>query len=65
MKVAASWSGGKDGCLACYKVLKPGYEVTHLVNFISRQFNRVSFHGTRAHLISSQARAIGIPLGYG
>ncbi|MFB0559382.1 MAG: diphthine--ammonia ligase [Dehalococcoidales bacterium] len=62
MKVIVSWSGGKDGCFACYRALAQGYEVTHLVNFISREFRRVSFHGTRAHLISRQAQAIGIPL---
>ena len=62
MKVIASWSGGKDSCFACYKALAEGYEVSYLVNFISREFRRVSFHGTRAHLISRQAQAIGIPL---
>jgi len=62
MKVIASWSGGKDSCFACYRALAQGYEVSHLVNFISREFRRVSFHGTRAHLIYRQAQAIGIPL---
>ena len=62
MKVIASWSGGKDGCFACYRALAQGYEVSYLVNFISREFRRVSFHGTRAHLIYRQAQAIGIPL---
>lgn len=62
MKVAASWSGGKDSCLACYKAVTQGYEVTHLVNFISRQFRRVSSHGVRARLIRRQAQAIGVPL---
>ncbi len=62
MKVIASWSGGKDGCFACYRALAQGYEVSHLVNFISRESRRVSFHGTRARLISRQAQAIGIPM---
>jgi len=62
MHVAASWSGGKDSCLACHKAVTQGYEVTHLVNFISRQFRRVSFHGVRARLIFRQAQAVGIPL---
>ncbi len=62
MKVIASWSGGKDSCFACYKALAQGYEVSYLVNFISREFRRVSFHGTRARLISCQAQAIGLPL---
>ena len=62
MQVVASWSGGKDSCLACYKAVVQGYEVSYLVNFISREFRRVSFHGTRARLIAKQAEAIGIPL---
>lgn len=62
MKVIVSWSGGKDSCFACYTALARGYEVAHLVNFVSRQFGRVSFHGIRAHLIYRQAQAIGIPL---
>lgn len=62
MKVIASWSGGKDSCFAYYRALAQGYEVSHLLNFISREFRRVSFHGIRAHLISCQAQSIGIPL---
>ena len=62
MKVVVSWSGGKDSCFACYKARAQGYEVSYLINFISREFRRVSFHGTRARLISRQAQAIGIPL---
>ena len=62
IKVVVSWSGGKDSCLAGYKAVVQGYNVSHLVNFISREFRRVSFHGTRARLISRQAQAVGIPL---
>jgi len=61
-KTVVSWSGGKDSCFACYLALTQGYEVTHLVNFISQEFRRVCFQGTGAHLISRQAEAIGIPL---
>jgi uncharacterized protein (TIGR00290 family) len=62
MQVVTSWSGGKDSCLAHYKAVMQGYDVTQLVNFISREFRRVSFHGTRARLISQQAQSMGIPL---
>ena len=62
MKAIVSWSGGKDSCFACYKALTQGYEVSCLLNFISREFRRVSAHGTRARLISQQAKAVGIPL---
>ena len=61
-RAISSWSGGKDSSFACYLAQRQGYDVTHLVNFISREFRRVSFHGTRAHLVSRQARAVGLSL---
>ena len=36
--------------------------MSHLLNFISKEHKRVSFHGTEAKLIQLQAEAIGIPL---
>jgi diphthine-ammonia ligase len=62
MNCVSSWSGGKDSCLACYKAMLEGYSISRLVNFISREYKRVSFHGTEAELIQLQAEAIGIPL---
>lgn len=57
-----SWSGGKDGCMACYHALKNGRNITRLVNFISDNPKKVRFHGTNAGLIVAQARAMGIEL---
>jgi uncharacterized protein (TIGR00290 family) len=57
-----SWSGGKDSCLACYKAICNGYNISYLVNFISSEYRRVRFHGTEANLIKLQSKAIGIPL---
>ncbi|MEM2942918.1 MAG: diphthine--ammonia ligase [Candidatus Bathyarchaeia archaeon] len=62
MIVAASWSGGKDSCLACHKAMQEGHVVACLVNFISQQHRRVSFHGVPADLILEQARSVEIPL---
>jgi uncharacterized protein (TIGR00290 family) len=62
MSYISSWSGGKDGCFACYLALGEGYKISYLVNFISQEFNRVSFHGTEARLIQLQSQTIGIPL---
>ncbi len=59
---AASWSGGKDSCLALYKALDRGYNVSRLLNFISRGTGRGCFHGIESRLMQAQARAIGIPL---
>jgi diphthine-ammonia ligase len=58
----ASWSGGKDSCFALYEAIDKWYEISHLVNFISKEFHRVNFHGTEARLIQLQSQAIGIPL---
>lgn len=60
--VISSWSGGKDSCLACYKVIKQGYQVKYLLNFISKESKRCCFHGLEAKLINLQAESIGIPL---
>lgn len=60
--VIASWSGGKDSCLACYKAIKQGYKVKYLLNFISKKYKRGCFHGIEAKLMNLQAELIGIPL---
>jgi len=62
MSYIASWSGGKDSCFAYYLAIRDGYQISHLVNFISKEFKRVSFHGTEDKLIQMQSSAIGIPL---
>ena len=62
MSYISSWSGGKDSCFACYRALNEGYEISHLANFISQEFKRVSFHGTESRLIQLQSQAIGIPV---
>jgi diphthine-ammonia ligase len=58
----ASWSGGKDSCLACFRAMKSGYKIEYLLNFISRKYNRCCFHGIEASLLNLQAEALGIPL---
>jgi uncharacterized protein (TIGR00290 family) len=62
MSYIASWSGGKDGCFALYQALQKGYDISHLVNFTSKESHRVSFHGTEAKMIQLQSQAIRIPL---
>jgi len=58
----ACWSGGKDSCLALYYALRQGRRIRYLINFISKKYRRVSFHGTEAQLIHLQAEALGIEL---
>ncbi|MGB2728256.1 MAG: hypothetical protein WBD09_07240 [Halobacteriota archaeon] len=35
-KVVVSWTGGKDGCFACYKAISEGFDVSYPLNFIER-----------------------------
>ncbi|MCE5195172.1 MAG: diphthine--ammonia ligase [Nitrospiraceae bacterium] len=58
----SSWSGGKDSCLAYYRALQSGYKIASLVNFISREYQRVRFHGIDRKLIHVQSELLGIPL---
>ena len=61
MRVAASWSGGKESALACYRAVLDGLEVSYLLNFVSNE-GRCMSHGLNAELIAAQSQAIGIPL---
>lgn len=60
--VIATWSGGKDSCLAAYKAHASGARIKYLANTISRDYRRVRFHGVQSELIALQARALGIRL---
>ncbi|MCU0666246.1 MAG: diphthine--ammonia ligase [Candidatus Omnitrophica bacterium] len=60
--VIASWSGGKDSCLALYRAMKQGYKINNLLNFISKGSGRGCFHGLTADLLKYQAKLMGFPL---
>ena len=62
MQVFASWSGGKDGCLACYRAIASGLDVRHLANTVSADGQRSCSHDISAEIIRVQAQAIGIPI---
>ncbi len=63
MKVAISWSGGKDSMLALDRLIREGtHEVVALVVNISTESGRVTMHGVRESLIVQQARSLRIPL---
>ncbi len=54
----ASWSGGKDSCLASYRAIKKGMKVSHLVHF-DRSNN---LHGVDPAMIRLQAELAGITI---
>ncbi len=58
--VVVSWTGGKDGCYACYKAMSEGYLVTHLLNF--RNMKKTGSHEVNPGVIQAQSEAMGIPL---
>ena len=60
--VFASWSGGKDCCLALNRAIANGLEVRYLANTITDNGQRSYSHGLSSEVIRKQARAIGIPL---
>jgi diphthine-ammonia ligase len=61
MKAVMSWSGGKESCLACYKAISEGFEVSHLLNFVSKD-GRCVGHGIDPKLARAQSQALGIPI---
>ncbi|MBS7610946.1 diphthine--ammonia ligase [Candidatus Bathyarchaeota archaeon] len=60
-RVAVSWSGGKDSCLACYKAILKGFKISYLLNIVSKE-NRVMSHGLNPKLMVAQSEVIGIPI---
>ena len=62
MKVFASWSGGKESCLACYRAMLNGFEVAYLLNFVDEDGTRSRSHGIASYLLDMQAEALGIPI---
>jgi diphthine-ammonia ligase len=60
-KVVVSWTGGKDGCFACYKAISEGnFDVAYLLNF--RDMKKSGSHEINPELLSAQSQAIGIPI---
>jgi diphthamide synthase (EF-2-diphthine--ammonia ligase) len=51
----ASWSGGKDSTLAVARAIENGIKVTGIANFISDDYKRVRFHGTKAEICRFRA----------
>ncbi|HEY6578909.1 MAG TPA: hypothetical protein VIY09_06275 [Rhizomicrobium sp.] len=62
-RVLASWSGGKDCCLALNEVLRGGdFAVEGLLTTVTRDYDRISMHGVRRELLEQQAASLGIPV---
>ncbi len=62
MRVAVSWSSGKDGALALERAREAGHDVVALVNLVDISTGRVRAHGVRDVAVQAQASALGIPI---
>ena len=62
MKVFVSWSGGKESCLAGYKAVVKGLEVTYLVNMVTIDGTKSMTHQMSSGILRAQAECIGIPI---
>ena len=58
----ASWSGGKDSCLALYYALKEGGQAEKLLTMLVDDGERSRSHGLSIELLKKQAEALSIPL---
>jgi len=43
MKVFSSWNGGKKSCLACYKALSDGFDVSYLLDIFEYGLSEKAF----------------------
>ena len=59
-KALASWSGGKDSCLALWRAQKMRIKVTHLLTALDESGLKTRSHGVSKALISLQGESLGI-----
>lgn len=65
LKVAVSWSGGKDSCFSLFRSLlqsSSDCQICCLLNFINRDVGKSMSHGLDYRLIVAQAEALEIPI---
>lgn len=63
MKLAFSWSGGKDSCVALHALRSCGqHDIAALVTTLTRDYDRISMHGVPRALLRLQADALELPL---
>lgn len=61
-RVALSFSGGKDSCLALYRLLNEQVEVVTLLTTVWKDKQETVAHGEHLDLMAEQARQLNIPI---
>ena len=59
-KALASWSGGKDSCLAVWRAQKLGLHISHLLTALDESGLKTRSHGVSRALISLQGKSLGM-----
>ncbi len=62
MKIAALFSGGKDSCLALWKMQQQGYDICCLVSILPARSDSFMYHRPEKKVLEMQSKALGIPL---
>ena len=60
VKSGASWSGGKDSCLALWRSQKAGVAITHLLTALEETGLKTRSHGVTRELILAQGKSLGM-----
>lgn len=60
-RFAASWSGGKDACMALYLLMQAGHHPEFLLTMMNQDGQSSRAHNLPKWLIEAQADAIGVP----
>jgi len=62
MKIAISYSGGKESALALYRAVKQGHEPTALITAFNTDASRSHSHGLPEAVLESVSKSLNIPL---
>jgi uncharacterized protein (TIGR00290 family) len=62
MRFAMSYSSGKDGALALWRMIEAGHEPICLLVTFNDEAGRSWFHGINAELLAAASESMGIPL---
>jgi len=62
MRIAASYSGGKESALALHRAIQQGHEPIALITTFNADAGRSHFHGLPETILEGVANSLGIPL---
>ena len=62
MKVAVSYSGGKESALSLYYAIKAGHEPIALITTYNTGAGRSHFHGLNEEVLNAVSRSVNVPI---